>query len=294
MHKRSQQQDVARCLAGLFLLFLASNSAAAGPATEARITQVVNEVVLLAGDGASRPALLNEKIHTGMILRTGADSRAELTFTDQTVVRFAANTAVNITEGTANLTLSEGAVLLQVPKRAKGVKIHAANVAAAVTGTTVMFEHHPGVYKLLVLEGAGRLYRPGHLGDSILVPAGQMVIGNPSSPVSDPVDVDIGRFVKTSQFIVDFPPLRNEASLVSESQKQQRQKSKKMLLDTNLVIFGGGTQVSLVDPNPTQASDQPRPTRTAAESSSASSPTVDAAPAPRANSSPEMEKTKRR
>jgi hypothetical protein len=60
------------------------------------------------------------------------------------------------------------------------------------------------------------------------------------------VDFDIARFVKTSRFIVDLPPLRSEKLIVSESQKQQREKSKKTLIDTNLAIFGGGTRVSVL------------------------------------------------
>jgi len=109
-----------------------------------------------------------------------------------------------------------------------------------------MIEYHRGVYEFLVLEGTGRLYRPGHLGDSILVRPGQMLIDNPDAAVSDPVDVDIGRFMTTNRFITDFPPLRSKKPITAESRKQQREKSKKTLIDTNLVIFGGGTQVSLI------------------------------------------------
>jgi hypothetical protein len=101
------------------------------------------------------------------------------------------------------------------------------------------------------LEGTGRLYRPGHLGDSVLVGPGQMVIGNADTAVSDPVDFDINRFTKTSCFITDFPPLRSEQSIVAEGQKQQREKSKKTLINTNLVIFGGGIRVSVVGLRPT-------------------------------------------
>jgi hypothetical protein len=110
-----------------------------------------------------------------------------------------------------------------------------------------MIEYHPGFYKFLVLEGTVRSYRPGHLGDSVLVRAGQMVFGNPEAALSDPVDVDIDRFMKTSRLITDFPPLRSEESIIAESRKQQREKSNKSLVDTNLVIFGGGTQVSVTD-----------------------------------------------
>jgi len=230
-------------LAGL----LSSPLGAASP-QPAHVTQIANDVQLLDPVAAARPALLNDEVGDGIVMRTGKDSRAELTFSDGMVVRLAAATDFSFRNGRRDLNLGEGAVLVQASKKAKGAKIHAAGAAAAITGTTVMFEYHPGVCKFLVLEGTGRLYRPGHLGDSVLVRPGQMVIGNPSSPLSDPVDFDIGRFVKTSRFVVDLPPLASDKAMAQESQKQQREKSKKSLIDTNLVIFGGGTLVSLVDP----------------------------------------------
>jgi len=49
----------------------------------------------------------------------------------------------------------------------------------------------------------------------------------------------------------DFPCLRSEQSVVAEDRKQPREKSKKTLINTNLVIFGGGMRVSLVGPGPT-------------------------------------------
>jgi hypothetical protein len=188
-------------------------------------------------------------------VRTGNESRAELGFSDETVVRLAANTAFDFNRGTRGLNLREGAVLVQAPKEANGATIHAGSVSAAVAGTTVMIEYHPGFYKFLVLEGTARSYRPGHLGDSVLVRAGQMVFGNSEAALSDPVDVDIDRFMKTSRFITDFPPLRSQKSIVAESEKQQREKTTETLADTNLVIFGGGTQVSVTDQEHTDTAD---------------------------------------
>ena len=217
----------------------------AASTNEAQVTRVKNHVQLADSKNARR-ALVNDVVHEETILRTGNGSRAELGFSDKTVVRLAAHTAFDFNRGTRGLNLKEGAVLVQAPKEANGATIHAGSVAAAVAGTTVMIEYHPGFYKFLVLEGTVRAYRPGHLGDSVLVRAGQMVFGNPETALSDPVDVDVDRFIKTSRFITDFPALRSEKSIVAESQKQQREKSNKILVDTNLVIFGGGTQVSVV------------------------------------------------
>ncbi len=218
----------------------------AASTNEARVTRVKNQVQLADSRNARR-ASVNDIVHEEAIVRTGNGSRAELSFSDETVVRLAAHSAFGFSRGTRGLNLKEGAVLVQAPKEADGATIHAGSVVAAVAGTTIMIEYYPGFYKLLVLEGTARSYRPGHLCDSALVRAGQMVFGNPEAALSDPVDVDIERFMKTSRFITDFPPLRSQKSIVLESQKQQREKSDKVLIDTNLVIFGGGTQVSVTD-----------------------------------------------
>ena len=227
----------------------------AASTNEARLTRVKNHVQLADSKNATRRASVNDIVREETAVRTGNGSRAELAFSDQTVVRLAAHTAFDFNRGTRGLNFKDGAALVQVPKEVNGATIHAGSVAAAVSGTTVMIEYHPGVYKFLVLEGTARLYRPGHLGDSVLVNAGQMVFGNPEAAVSDPVDVEIDRFMKTSCFITDFAPLRSEKSIVVESQKQQRQKMNKTLRDTNLVIFGGGTQLSAVDQEQTDTAD---------------------------------------
>ena len=206
-----------------------------------------NQVQLASSKQIARRASVNDIVREQTIVRTGNESRGEMAFADETVVRLAAHTAFDFTHGTRGLNLGEGAMLVQAPKEASGATIHAGAVAAAVAGTTVMIEYRPGFYKFLVLEGTARIYRPGHLGDSVLVSPGQMVFGNPESALSDPVDFDIQRFTKTSRFITDFPPLRSVKSIAAESQKQQHEKSTKNLVDTNLVIFGGGTQVSVTD-----------------------------------------------
>jgi len=228
----------------------------AASTNEARVTRVKNQVQLGNSKNIARSASVNDIVREQTIVRTGNGSCGEVTFSDQTVVRLAARTAFDFNQGTRGLNLGEGAVLVQSPKEANGATIHAGRVAAALAGTTVMIEYHAGFYKFLVLEGTARTYRPGHLGDSVLVRPGQMVFGNPESALSDPVDVDIERFMKTSRLITDFPRLGSVKSIVAESQKQQREKSTKTLADTNLVIFGGGTQVSVTDQGQTDTTDR--------------------------------------
>ena len=209
----------------------------------------MNDVQLIGpGSSETKLAELNGSVLEGMEVRTGADSRVELTFANQTISRLGGNSVFDFKKGTRNLTLNDGVILVDVPKSAHGATIRAGAIGAAVTGATAVLEYHPASFKFLVLQGVARLYRPRHFGDSILVRAGQMVIGNPSAVLSDPVDYDVARFVKTCRLIADFAPLRSGALMVKENQKQERRKSRKELIDTNLVIFGEGTLVSLVEP----------------------------------------------
>jgi hypothetical protein len=242
-------------LIGLWLAAIPAANAMA--AEKGSVTRTIHDVKLI-GASAAHSVSLNESVGEGMKLRTGKDSRAEVRFADGKVMRLGADATFGFSnEGTFNL--EEGAVFLQIPNRAKGAKVFSHEIAAAVGGTTVVFEFHPTHYKFLVLEGTGRLFRPGHLGDSVLVEAGQMVFGQPNTALSDPVDFDIGRFVKTSRFITDFSPLGSNALMAGGSETQRREKSRKKLIDTNMVILGGGTAVTLVDPAQLEAIDGPRP-----------------------------------
>jgi FecR protein len=109
---------------------------------EARVTQVVKDVKLLPTGAAARPAAISDEVRDGTAVRTGVDSRSELRFTDQTLARLGANTLFSFSEGTRNLNLQDGAMLLRVPKGAGGAKINSSAVTAAITGTTVMVETH--------------------------------------------------------------------------------------------------------------------------------------------------------
>jgi hypothetical protein len=85
-----------------------------------------------------------------------------------------------------------------------------------------------------------------------------MLITNPDAKsLPDPVDVDLEWLLKTARLIIDFPPLGSQKFIAKESEKQQRAKSKKSLIDTNLVIFGKGTLVSLTNPAQMTAPGRP-------------------------------------
>ncbi len=242
-------------LACLLLPFTSSDAA---QLKEARVSQVIKDVNLLPGQAAPRPARVSDEVRNGTAIRTGVESRAELVFTDQTLARLGANTIFSFNEGTRNLQLGGGAMLLRVPKNAGGAQINTAAITAAITGTTVMLEFHPNAYiKFIVLEGTGRIFRNDRVGESVLVHAGQMLIVNPKGKgLPDPVDVDLDRLMKTSELINGFESLPSDALIAQEILAQTKMMNDGGLIETNLVIFGGGTLVSKLDPTNANAVDQ--------------------------------------
>lgn len=224
---------------------------------EARVTQVVKDVKLLSG-GEPRPATLSDTVRGDTAVRTGAESRAELTFGDLTIARLGANTIFSFNQGSRTVDLGNGAILLRVPKGSGGAKVQTAAVTAAITGTTVIVEYHPKSYaKYLVLEGSMRIYLKGILGESVLMGPGQMMILNPNAKrLSEPVDFDLARLWKTSLFIQGFRPLQSEPLMADVKQTQLDRKAAGELIDTNLVIFGRGTLVTMTDPQSTDVVDR--------------------------------------
>src|SRR4051794_4864183 len=114
--------------------------------TEAELTRIIKDVKLLPVQAAPRNANLKDRINNGTAVRTGIESRAELTFRDLTITRLGENTLFSFNEGTRNLDLGGGAILVHVPKDSGGAKITTAAITAGITGTTVMLEVHRNQY----------------------------------------------------------------------------------------------------------------------------------------------------
>lgn len=230
---------------------------------EASINQIYNEVRVIDPATGARPAKLQDKIRGKAAVRTGVKSRSELVFDDLTVTRLGANTSFSFNEGTRKMRLSEGTMLLQVPKKAGGATITTAAVTAAITGTTVMWSTLPNEYiKFIVLESGKpdgvRLYLNNKPAESILVPEGAMVIlpPNPTS-LKDVriVFVNLKTIVRTSGLIQKFDNVHTPFRLgpIQPVIVQQDEKFGDELLPTNLVIVGDGTSVIMAQDYRTNA-----------------------------------------
>ena len=191
---------------------------------EARVTQVIQDVKILPGQAEPRPAVVNDPVSEGTAVRTGVESRTELTFVDLTIARLGANTIFSFDKGERAIDLGSGAVLLRVPKNSGGAKINTAAVTAAITGTTVLAEYNcpnapvkheratcpDALFKFIAIEGSMRVCKNGSVTECVDLLPGQMLVGTADKPFSEPVDVDLERLLETSLLIQGFPPLPSD------------------------------------------------------------------------------------
>ncbi len=218
----------------------------------ASVTRVYNTVELLPPGAGARAAEIGDTVEGKTAVQTGNRSRAELTFTDQTLARMGGNSVFSFERGTRDINLEKGVILLQVPKNAGGAKINTAAVTAAVTGTTVMVEADVdadgrGIMKFIVLEGEMRISLNGKLGESVLLGPGQMIsVPADAGSLPDPVTVDLARLMETSGLMSDqFTPFPNEPLILEAAQAQTVLKSDGRLITVDYALKGSDLSPTL-------------------------------------------------
>jgi hypothetical protein len=231
-------------LAGFIFLLIAPGYVLSAQLRLARLTQVINDVTLLPLQKAPKPAQVNDEVSRGTAVRTGARSRSELIFTDQTLVRLGASTIYSFREGTRIMDLGGGAVLLQMPRGGPGAKITTGVMTSAVTGT-VMLKYDPNSHlRFIVLEGTARLDPEGAANRSIQVRAGECSVTQlmpQLARLSDVFDIDLKRLMATSLLIKRFPPLDSEYLIMREVQRQSKERSSGQLSSVGMLV--GATDV---------------------------------------------------
>jgi FecR protein len=219
-------------------LFLVGSAlfATAAQQQQARVSQIIQDVRLLEARGAPRPAAVNDTVTQQMGVRTGVESRAELTFTDLTITRLGANTIFSFSRGARELDLTSGAILLQVPPNKPAVKVNTSAVTAAVTGGTALLSTGPPT-KFMVLEGVGTFYPLGHPEKAVTVQGGEMTMMTADGQLAKPQKFDVKLVMETSPLVKDFPPLANLPLIVTVINQQiaEQQLATSQPLARNLV-----------------------------------------------------------
>jgi hypothetical protein len=216
---------VSRILGRSHLVIAAALSASAGFAAtpeDAQVTQIIREVKLLPSEADPRDALINDKVSEDTAVRTGDESRSELTFADLTITRLGANTIFSFNKAGRTANVDSGSILLRVPKNSGGGAIKNNAVTVAITGTTVIFEAGPdGASKLITLEGSSRLSFTNNPGQFRRVRAGQMLeVPAGATTLPMPVYIDLRELMRTHPLIVDFRPLPSQPLIMAVAEQR--------------------------------------------------------------------------
>src|SRR5437016_12253319 len=124
---------------------------------EGHVTAIFHEVQLLPEQADARPAALNDKVSNGTALRTGDDSRSELTFADLTITRLGENTIFSFNKAGRSVRLDSGSILVYARKTSGAAEVVTKAVSVGITGTTIIVESEPVSHdRLIVLEGRAR------------------------------------------------------------------------------------------------------------------------------------------
>jgi hypothetical protein len=191
--------------AGVFLVFAFLFEDFAASIDHSKITEVVNDVkVIDPQSGKAGSAEVNDLFKIPEIMKTGAESRSEMVAEDQTITRVGADTLFSFEPQGRTINLRQGSILFQSPTGKGGGTIRTASATASVLGTTIIVvATKDGGFKLLVLEGTGRLRMPN--GTIRIVHGGQLIVVPPGAQLPGPVlDFLLSEEVTTSLLVRGF------------------------------------------------------------------------------------------
>jgi hypothetical protein len=208
----------------------------------ARVSEVIRDVHLLAAKAAARPAAVNDTVNESTAVRTGTDSRAELTFADQTITRLGANTVFSVGGGARTYDLGSGAILVTAPKNAGTVKVSAGVATSAVSGFTGIWESHAKFWnKVLIFEGDGDVWLNKNPTDHRHMHSAQILVFPPNATVlPQPQNFDVCKAINNGLLFTGFShQLPSWPLVVAECERQRT-----------------GPPTQLVDPTGHNAIDQ--------------------------------------
>ena len=183
----------------------------AAPLTQSTFTEVIKDVNVVAQtDKSTTPAKTNELFKFPDLIRTGSESRAELTAGDRTITRVGANTVFSFEPAGREVKLEQGSVLFHSPTGKGGGTIKSGGASAAVLGTTLIVATTPvqaptdrNGFKVILLEGRGRVTLPN--GRSRTLTGGQMVYVLPGQTQFGPVlDINLSKLIAGSLLMTGF------------------------------------------------------------------------------------------
>ena len=233
-------------LLALTLLPLAALPAASYD--KAEITRLEKDVKILKENAPPHTATVGEQINPVTSVATGVASRAELRFPDKSLTRLGSNSRFTLHGQGRTIYLDKGVMLLEVPQKIIGAKVHTAAVTAAVTGGTIMIEYLPnGFIKIFCLDGHLDVVNNRDPSDFLTINAGQFILmpANATKIPRPAAEFDINLMLKTSKLVSPDENTPTNKDIADAVEDQAKDLLKGDLIKTNLIIPGRGTLVSL-------------------------------------------------
>jgi hypothetical protein len=234
----------------LLCLWLISASALfSAPIQNLKFTDVVKDVKILnVATKAETTAKVGDVLVPPNVIKTGADSRAELVAEDQTVTRVGANTIFSVEANSRDVNIAKGSVLFHSPAGKGGGNIKSAGATASVLGTTLIVgANQSGGFKVMLLEGKGQVTGAG--GGGTKLTAGQMSFAMPGQAPSQPLNFELKGQVSGSKLVGGFSkPLASIAKIEAAVNLQQSKIASGDMASTGLMIGDSPSVAFKVDP----------------------------------------------
>jgi hypothetical protein len=222
----------------LCLFWLISATAVfSAPIQNLKFTDVVKDVKILnVATKAETTAKVGDVLVPPNVIKTGADSRAELVAEDQTVTRVGANTIFSVEANSRDVNIAKGSVLFHSPAGKGGGNIKSAGATASVLGTTLIVgANQAGGFKVMLLEGKGQVSGAG--GGATRLNAGQMSFAMPGQAPSQPLNFELKGQVSGSKLVGGFSkPLASIAKIEAAVNVQQTKIASGEMASTGLMI----------------------------------------------------------
>ncbi len=233
----------------LCLWFAAASAISAAPIQNLKFTDVVKDVkVLNVATKQETTAKVGDTLAPPNVIKTGADSRAELIAEDQTVTRVGANTIFSVEANSRDVNIAKGSVLFHSPAGKGGGNIKSAGATASVLGTTLIVgANQSGGFKVMLLEGKGQVTGAG--GGASKLNAGQMSFAMPGKAPSQPLNFALKGQVSGSKLVGGFSkPLASIAKIEAAVAVQQSKLESGKLESTGLMIGDSPGTAFTLDP----------------------------------------------
>jgi hypothetical protein len=197
-----------------------ANLLPAAPLTESTFTEIIREASTVDTSGAATPAKVDALLKAPNRVRTGPQSRVELTAADKSITRIGANTIFSFSDSGRTLNLDQGSLLFHAPKGIGGGTIKSGGASAAVLGTTLIASAtKDGGFRVVVLEGKAQIKLAN--GKSVTLTAGQEVLVTPDGNYNV-VEINLAKLVAGSLLVNGFLHELPSLALVKAAIQQQQ------------------------------------------------------------------------